>query len=136
MMDETTTASRVTRDGKYELITYLLEQKKTLDEIIALTKDEAPDLFPPDRSDLMDALERYVVRNHNKIKRSNLFFPGQKGQTSSKSTITFQLYHYLAEQGRSLSEFGLRIMKKDEDVINHPESTKQNTLDRVKSLLK
>lgn len=136
MSDETTSSTRTTQDGKYELITYLLEQEKTLDEIIALTKDEAPDLFPPDRVDLMDALERYVLRNQNKIKRSNLFFPGQKGNPSSKSTITFQLYHYLAENGRSLSEFGLRIMTKDDDISSKVDDKMLSTVDRVKSLLK
>lgn len=136
MSEESTPSTRTTQDGKYDLITYLLEQKKTLDEIIALTPEEALELFPTDREDLMDALKRYVTRNKNKIKKSNLFFPGQKSKPASKSTITFQLYHHLAEQGRSLTEFGLRIMTKEDDPNEKIEYEKQSTVDWAKNLLK
>lgn len=121
MEDKKKSTRTASKNGKYDLVTYLLEQNKEkpesdrldpyemIDKIRALTHQEALDLFPRNDQELMEKLKMYVQQNRVKMKESGLFFPGRKQEMVSERSLLHELHFHLQEQGRSLSDFDLRI---------------------------
>lgn len=144
MDKESKTMRTASRNGKYDLITYLLEQNKNqpesvrlkpyemIDKIRAMTHHEALDLFPRDNQALMEKLMTYVKQNKVKIKESGLFFPGRKQKVVSERSLLHELHFHLREQDRSLSEFDLRI--RQERLKKEPEEPK-DVIDWAKEIL-
>lgn len=100
---------KASRNGKYNLIVWLLEKGFTVEQIRELTPKAALEMFPSDNDELMEHLRKYVKQNKSRIRTANLFFPGQKGQPMSERGLLHELHFHLREHGRTLDEFGLRI---------------------------
>lgn len=135
---------KASKNGKYDLITYLLEQNKKqpesvrlkpydmIDKIRGMTHQEALDLFPRDNQALMEKLMTYVKQNKVKIKESGLFFPGRKQEMVSERSLLHELHFHLREQDRNLSEFGLKI--RQERQKKEPEKPK-DVIDWAREIL-
>jgi hypothetical protein len=144
MDNERKTTRTASKNGKYDLITYLLEQNKNqpeeirlkpdemIEKIRELTHQEALELFPRDNQALMEKLMTYVKQNKVKIKESGLFFPGRKQIQVDKRSLLHELHFHLKEQDRSLSEFGLKI--RQERQKKEPEKPK-DVIDWAREIL-
>lgn len=103
---------RGSQNGKYALITYLVEQKKmSIQQIIHLAPKEALELLPADDEQLMNELKKYLTKNVNKMKKweNQYFFPGQNRPTADERSVLHELHFYLQSltPPRTLSDIGL-----------------------------
>lgn len=137
MADETIKRERGSKDGKYDLIVYLLEMKKTVEEIINMSPKEALELLNPKDEKLMGHLQTYLKRNINKIEKfdKKYFFPGNKGP-ASRDAVVHELHFHLKKMDppRSLAEFGLKLRTDRSTNAKEPEKP-QDVLSWAKQLL-
>ena len=141
---------RGSKDGKYDLITYILEQmnqkepnlsqQDKMDRIINLTPEDALGLFEPNKEVLEPYIKSYLQRNIKQIKgqegEKKRFFPGRGGKLASERSILHELHFHLQKQDppRTLAEFGLKI-RRDNKSIEKESDNHQNVIDWAKSML-
>lgn len=129
---------KASQNGKYTLITYLVEHKGlTMQQIIHLTPQEALDLLPSDDKELMAELAKYMKSSIKRINDNDkkYFFPGLKGPASERSLL-HELHFHLAAQGRKLSDIGLQIRPKGEKVQKKEPEKPEDVMSWAKDLLK
>jgi len=143
---------RGSKDGKYDLVTYLLEKfaitdadstpEDRFEKILNLTPEEALDLFPPDNKEIMEHLRTYMQRNIKQIKGKEgqeklYFFPGRKGR-ASEVALLHELHFHLQKQDppRSLADFGLKIRRDKKSITEKDLKAPESVIDWAKQLLK
>lgn len=150
MIEESGKRVRGSKDGKYDLITYILEQmqqnepnlsqSEKMDRIINITPEEALKLFEPDKKTLEPFIISYISRNQKQIKgqdgEKKRFFPGRAGKPASERSMLHELHFHLQKQEpkRSLAEFGLKI-RQDRKSVKKEAVVKKDVIDWAKSIL-
>lgn len=147
-----TKRERGSKDGKYDLVTYLLEKfaqtdadntpQERFEKLLNLTPEEALDLFPPDNKELMEHLRTYMQRNIKQIKgkegqERQYFFPGRNGRASERALL-HELHFHLQKQEppRSLADFGLKIRQDKKSATEKEFESSESVIDWAKQLLK
>lgn len=150
MNEENGKRIRGSKDGKYDLITYILEQmqqnepnltqSEKMDRIINLTPEEALKLFEPDKKRLEPFIISYISRNQKQIKgqggEKRYFFPGRGGKPASERSMLHELHFHLQKQEpkRSLAEFDLKI-RQDRKSVKKEAVVKKDVIDWAKQIL-
>lgn len=153
MADEKPKRERGSKDGKYDLIVYLLNEwdksemtpEEKIEKIINMTPEEALKIFPANNVEVAEALRSYISRNHKRIKTlkegqtQKYFFPGRNDNGSSSPTsLLHELHFHLQKMDPPgfLSTYGLSIrMYKKKAEIKEPEAN-DNIIDWAAEMLK
>lgn len=153
MSDEKTKRIRGSKDGKYDLIVYLLDEwdksemtpEEKVEKIINMTPEEALKIFPADNKQVADALRSYVSRNHKRIKAlkegqtQKYFFPGRNDNGSSSPTSLLHELHFHLQKldpPVSLSRYGLSIRMYKQNTEMKKTKANDNIIDWATEMLK
>ena len=97
-------------NGKYALVTYLIERKKlSIEQIINLKPQETLEFFSADDKEILVELKKYITKNSKNINEKDYFFPGRGKEQVSERALLQELHFWLKKQGRSLEELGLQL---------------------------